>query len=328
MDPIAEKREKRRAAKTGKEAPRDSVESVASSFIERYAKRKTRESTAREYERLLKTNVVKLWRGRRLSEIKRADIHDLLDGMIERGAEVQANRTFAVLRKLCNWVLERGVIDFNPCNGLKAPTQEKSRDRVLSDDEIRWAWAAFEKAGWPFGRLAQLLLLTGARRDEIGEARWEEYDADRKMLVLPPSRMKAGQTHEIPLSDAAVTIIESLPRIAAKKGEPVFLFTTNGERPVSGYSRAKARFDRTIAELAKAERGGEAPTPPHWVLHDLRRTVATNLQRLGTRLEAPRPSLGMSRARAPAWSGFISGTRTAPKNAKRSTPGCGGSTRS
>ena len=298
-NPGAEKVAARRAAREAEGRVSDLIEKIVPAFIDKYAQRKCRDSTSKEYERILNTNVIKAWRGRRLGEIARADIHDLLDSMIARGAEVQANRTFAAFRKLCNWALDRGVIDFSPCHGLKAPTQEKSRERVLSDEEIRWAWLAFEKVGWPFGKLGQLLLLTGARRDEIGEAKWKEYDAERKMLVLPPARMKADAAHEIPLCDAAIKIIESLPKIAAKpkvRGQKapqaVYLFTTTGERPVSGYSRAKEQFDRTIAELVKAERGDEHPSPDHWLLHDLRRTVATNLQRLGTRLEVTEAVLG------------------------------------
>lgn len=298
-NPGAEKVAARRAARAAEGRVSDLIEKIVPAFIDKYAKRQTRESTWREYERILNSNVATVWRGRRLAEITRADIHDLLDGMIARGAEVQANRTFATLRKLCNWALERGVIDINPCGGLKAPTQEQARDRVLSDDELRWVWKAFESVGWPFGKLGQLLLLTGARRDEISEARWEEHDAEGKKLVLPPSRMKAGAAHEIPLCDAAIKIVASLPRIApkperpgAKPNDPIFLFTTTGEQPISGFSRAKTQFDRAVAELVRAERGEEAPLPARWTLHDLRRTVATNLQRLGTRLEVTEAVLG------------------------------------
>ncbi len=254
--------------------------------------RQCKATTWGEYKRILENNVVTAWRGRRLGELTRADIHELLDGIIDRGAAVQANRTFAALRTMSNWALERGVIDRNPCAGLKAPTQETSRERVLSDDEIRLAWLAFEKVGWPFGRLGQLLLLTGARRDEIAEAKWSELDADQKLLILPPARMKAKEAHEIPLTEAAMEIIKSLPKVAAKGKEPEFLFTTSGERPVSGFSKGKAHIDRVIAEMIHAEQGDDAQELAHWVLHDLRRTVATNLQKLGVRLEVTEAVLG------------------------------------
>jgi integrase len=293
-NPAAEKVAAKEAAKVAEKPAADLVEKVVASFIERYAKRQCKATTCVEYKRILEKNVVAAWRGRRLGEQTRADVHGLLDGVIDRGAAVQANRTFAALRTMCNWALERGVIERNPCAGVKAPTQETSRERVLTDEEIRLAWLAFEKVGWPFGRLGQLLLLTGARRDEIAEARWSELDADQKLLVLPPARMKAKEAHEIPLTDKAMEIIATLPKIAAKQPgektvEPEFLLTTSGARPVSGFSKGKAHIDRIIAETIKGE---EAPAPAHWVFHDLRRTVATNLQKLGIRLEVTEAVLG------------------------------------
>ncbi len=291
-NPAAEKVAARESAKAAEKQASDLVEKVVASFLERYAMKKCKATTWGEYKRILENNVATPWRGRRLGELTRADVHELLDGIIDRGAAVQANRTFAALRTMSNWALERGVIDRNPCAGLKAPTQETSRERVLTDEEIRLAWLAFEKVGWPFGRLGQLLLLTGARRDEVAEAKWSELDMDHKLLILPPARMKAKEAHEIPLPEKAMEIIASLPKVAAKGKEPEFLFTTSGERPVSGFSKGKAHIDRLIAELVHAEQGDEAAEPAHWVFHDLRRTVATNLQKLGVRLEVTEAVLG------------------------------------
>jgi integrase len=291
-NPAASKVAAKQAARVKEKAPNDLVEKVVASFLDRYAKRQCRETTCKEYERILENNVVAVWRGRRLGEQTRADVHELLDGVIDRGAAVQANRTFAALRTMSNWALERGLIDRNPCAGLKAPTQEKSRERVLTDEEVRFAWQAFEKVGWPFGRLGQLLLLTGARRDEIAESKWSELDTDHKLLILPPGRMKAKEAHEIPLTDKAMEIIGSLTKIAAKGKEPEFLFTTSGARPVSGFSKGKAHIDRIMAEVIQTEQGDEAAEIPHWVFHDLRRTVATNLQKLGVRLEVTEAVLG------------------------------------
>lgn len=297
-NPAADKVAAKQSAKAAERPASDLVEKVVASFLERYAMRQCKATTWGEYKRILENNVVAVWRGRRLGELTRADVHELLDGIIDRGAAVQANRTFAALRTMSNWALERGVIDRNPCDGLKAPTPETSRERVLSDDEIRLAWLAFEKVGQPFGRLGQLLLLTGARRDEIAEAKWSELDAEEKLLILPPARMKAKEAHEIPLTAKAMEIVATLPKIAGKpkKGEkttePEFLFTTSGERPVSGFSKGKAHIDRIMAEIAKTEQGDDAQEIPHWVFHDLRRTVATNLQKLGVRLEVTEAVLG------------------------------------
>jgi integrase len=304
-NPAEEKVIAKQAAMIADKPASDMVETVVASFLDRYAMRQCKPTTWGEYKRILENNVATPWRGRRLGELTRVDVHELLDGIIDRGAAVQANRTFAALRTMSNWAIERGLIDRNPCAGLKAPTQEKSRERVLADDEIRLAWLAFEKVGWPFGQLGKLLLLTGARRDEIAEAKWSELDADRKLLILAPARMKAKEAHEIPLTKTAMEVVAALPKIAGKskkqkpeseKGkekEPEFLFTTSGERPVSGFSKGKAHIDRVIADMIRAEKKDDkADELPHWVFHDLRRTVATNLQKLGVKLEVTEAVLG------------------------------------
>ena len=134
-------------------------------------------------------------------------------------------------------------------------------------------WKAADSIGWPFGPIVRLLILTGARRDEVAQMEWRELDLDRALWTLPASRSKNRREHAIPLSDTALEILRSLPRIE-RSG---FVFTTNASTPVSGFSKAKPALDRAMDELA-----GEGASPiPAWVLHDLRRTVATNLQRLG-----------------------------------------------
>jgi len=139
-------------------------------------------------------------------------------------------------------------------------------------------WRALEKVGWPFGPIGNLLLLTGARRDEVASMRWGELDLTSGTWRLPKERTKNKRPHEVPLSDAAIEVIESLPRIEGKDG---LVSTTTGATAVSGFSRAKRAID---AAMLKTLPEGVA-SPPHWTLHDLRRTVATNLQRLGVRLE-------------------------------------------
>ena len=87
-----------------------------------------------------------------------------------------ANRTLAYLRALFNWAVKRGRLPSSPVLGVDAPSKERTRDRVLSDDELRWLWRACEKIDWPFGPLVKLLLLTGQRRDEVATLRWSELD--------------------------------------------------------------------------------------------------------------------------------------------------------
>jgi integrase len=276
-DPAAAKTSARAAAKAEKQAGEDLIENVVEKFIARHAEPKTRDW--KETRRLLEKNAVAKWKGRRLSTITLSQTHDLLDEIIDRGSPFAANRVLSQLKVMGEFAVQRGIIAVNPFAGIKAPSPEKgrARSRVLNDDEVRLVWRAAEALGWPFGPIAKLLLLTGARRDEVADLEWREVDLDRAVWMLPAARAKNGREHSIPLCDKAIEILGSLPRIERSK----FVFTTSGQNPVSGFDYWKKALDRTMAKLAEE---GASPIPG-WVLHDLRRTVATNLQRLGVRLE-------------------------------------------
>jgi integrase len=265
VDPRAKKAEAREAA----ESKLDQIETVVAAFVKRYAMKRTRENSWRETERLLTREVVGEWKGRRLSSIKRAEIHAMLDRIVDRPAPVTANRTFAVLRQLCAWAMERGLIDFSPCAGVKAPAAEQSRDRVLSDEEIVAAWKAFDTVGYPFGDLAKLLLLTSQRLREVASAPWSEFDLEGKVWHLPKERTKNGVSHEIPLSEAVLRILGPLPRIEAGGGQAAFLFTANGRKPIDDFHKGKRRIDALL------------PALPRWTYHDLRRSAASGMAGLG-----------------------------------------------
>ncbi|KAA0113508.1 DUF4102 domain-containing protein [Methylobacterium sp. P1-11] len=119
---------------------RDLVGSVIESFIERHVKPRNRPRTAEETIRILRTKVLPAWDDRKIQDIGRRDVIELLDGIVDAGTPVAANRTRAALSKLFNWATDRGVIDANPCVRIKAPAAETRRDRVLSDDELRLLW--------------------------------------------------------------------------------------------------------------------------------------------------------------------------------------------
>jgi integrase len=275
-DPSAQKKAARQAQKAAN-STEDRVETVVDEFIRKYLAKKAKPSWAKEAERLLRVEIVPKFGKKRLGEITRADVRRLLDDIAQR-APITANRTLAVFRKLCNWAVSKETITASPCAGIEAPTSERSRDRVLEDDEIGLAWQAFDSIGWPFGPICKLLLLTGARRDEVASMEWRELDLEAKVWRLPEARTKNKRAHEIPLPDAAVAILKALPRIEGKAG---LVFSTTGVTAVSGFSRAKSAIDRAMVGALRET--AEAPQP--WVIHDLRRTVATNLQRLGVKLE-------------------------------------------
>jgi integrase len=270
VDPSVEKRLRRLAPAPGT----DTFAVMLEDYLNRHALVNTAAGTYKETKRALERDVLPEWGNLPVSAITRAHAISLIDGIAANGAKIHANRTLSRLRHLFNWAVERGRLSASPIAGMKPPTKERSRDRTLSDDELRWFWSACETIGWPFGPLAKLLLLTAQRRDEVGGMEWSEIHFDKKTWSIPRQRAKNDRAHEVHLSAAALEILQTLPRIS---GWPVF--TTNG-RPVSGFSQGKDRLDAAMLVVKRAELGDRAEAIPHWILHDLRRTAATNMARL------------------------------------------------
>ena len=266
---MAEGRNPGQERKQARALDADSVEAVAAQFVERHCRKANRPRTAAETERLLRLHVLPRWRGRSVYEITRRDVLDVLDRVVDAGAPIAANRTLSAVRKMFNWCVARDIIATSPCAGVKPPTAERSRDRVLSDPELRAVWIAADKLGGPFGALVELLILTGARRDEVAGMSWSEIDLDGRLWVLPRERSKNDRPHEVPLSSPAIAILAALPRIEGAG----FALTTNGASPSSGYSKGKRRVDSLLP-----------PDMPPWRLHDIRRSVASGMARLGVSL--------------------------------------------
>jgi integrase len=218
-----------------------------------------------------------VWRDRPIAEIARRDAIERLDEIKRRGGKHAARHALGAVRRFFNWCAEgeRFGVEVSPCASVRDKTigvsgRDLKRRRVLADDELRDAWAAAGEAGYPFGPLVRLLALTGQRLNDIASARWGEIDLDRATLVVPSERFKTTTAHEVPLAPRAVEIMRALPRF---KGAHAFT-TTAGARPVSGFSKMKARVDAEIARR-REERGADSMV--HWTLHDLRRTVRTRL---------------------------------------------------
>jgi integrase len=279
-DPCAQKNARKAAVvaavKALKEPAQDSVAAVAERFLAKHVRPKLRPSSAREAERLLHRVILPKLGERRLGEVSRAEMRQLIEDIADRGAPIVANRVLALLRALCNWAKGQDIIAVSPCDGLKPPAPERSRDRILSDEEIMLFWQACEAIGWPFGPLAQMLLLTGQRRDEVGAMTWGEIDMKSATWRLTGERVKNAREHAIPLSSQAMRLLQNLPRIHGDKG---FVFTTSGAGPVDGFSRAKNRIDMAILEAARRD-DSSAKEPPHWQFHDLRRTCASGMASL------------------------------------------------
>jgi integrase len=224
-------------------------------------------------KRLIDKDATPAWRHRHIADIGRADVLDVIDRVVDRGSPITARRLHAHLHRFFTWHTGRGKIPLNPMAHLPKPGTETRRERVLNDKELVAVWRATEEIGWPFGDAVRLLILTGARREEIGGLKWNEIEGDT--IKLTGGRTKNGEPQNIPLSTATAIVIQRLPRIANSER----VFTTNGKTSVSGWSRAKRNLD----DLSKIK---------NWRIHDLRRTVATGLQRLGVNLQTIEAVLG------------------------------------
>jgi integrase len=272
FDPAEEKRARRDLPSPDA----DSFSAVAYDYLERHLAKNNAASTYQEAKRDLEHDALPKWGKRPVASISRRDVIDLIDGIIARGAEVQANRTLARLRALFNWAIEKERVGASPVARVKPPTKEKPRDRVLMDDELRWFWAACDEIGWPFGALAKLLLLTAQRRDEVAGIEWAELDFTKRVWVIPRHKTKSDRAHEVQLSDEAMELLQTLPRVSDQ-----LLFTTTGSTVVSGFSRSKRRLDAAMLKAKRIEFGArKGDAISRWTLHDLRRTAATGMARL------------------------------------------------
>ncbi len=265
-DPAALKFEARaKAEKEVADRNADTVERWAAQFIERHANKK-RPSTRQQVVHTFAHVVLPVWRGRTVHDITRRDVIDLIERVAE-SRPILANRVLAWLSAFFNWMTARDVIASSPVHGVKRPSEEHARNRALSDGEIIALWHACEDIGGPEGACVKLLLLCGQRRSEVAGMRRSEIAAD--VWTLPASRTKNKQVHAIPLSAQALAIVDAMPRFAGSD----YVFTTTGKAPLGHFDRIKAEIDARMK-----------PSTP-FVMHDIRRSVATGLQKLGIPLE-------------------------------------------
>jgi integrase len=253
QDPAGERKESQ--ARAG-----ETFEACVRLYLERRRREgKLRASSLTEIERHLTRNL-KTLHPIPIHKVDRRAIAIELARLTESGP-VQANRTRATLVKFLNWCAGEAFIDANPA-AFTNKNKEQSRDRVLSDDELRRLWQALPKDD-DFGDILRLLALTAQRREEISELRWSEVDLDRGVIALPTSRTKNRRSHLIPVTSTAHAILEARPRRDGRD-----LIFGRGEGGFSGWSHRKRDLDEQLR------------IPP-WVLHDLRRTAATGMNEIG-----------------------------------------------
>jgi integrase len=230
--------------------------------IERYLLRKKASLKPRsfeEVERYMRKHCASLHR-LKLGEIDRRTIAVLLGQIEQASGPVARNRARSALSDLFSWCITEGLLETNPVQSTAKVDEGASRERVLSQEELRKLWRSLGED--KFSDIVRLLLLTGQRRGEISALAWREVDLAKGIIILPPARTKNKRQHELPLSRQALAIIERQPR----RNSSAFLFSdVKGFR---NWDAAKARLDQRL---------GVAP----YTLHDLRRTCATGMAELG-----------------------------------------------
>ena len=271
-DPAYEKKATKAARLEAQLSDRDKIKTLIGQFDKRHLSGlKSGTVVRRELDR----HVVSEWGDRDIHDITKRDVIDLLDGIADSGRMVTANRVRAYLNKFLNWAVERDILPMNPATGVKPVAKETSRDRVLSDNEIRWFWQACEAEGFPWGPFGKVLLLTGQRLNEVAQITDGEIRGD--LWHLAAERTKNGRAHVVPLSGPALDLLAGVERIDGTAG---LIFTTTGKTPVSGFFKARAYLAEAMTAIASKQQGGPVEIP-RWTFHDLRRTAASSMARLG-----------------------------------------------
>lgn len=262
QDPAID-REKRKSA--------DTFRKLAEDYLDLYAKAKRSRG---ETKRILEREWYPAIGAMKAGEVQRLTIRKVLEDIaVKREAPVAANRALAAVRGVFNWAVDTGRLERTPIVKMKRLGEEEARTRYLNLDELRQLWTALP--GLPvtddIRDIVRLCLITGQRVGEVAGLRKSEVNSDGKMWALPKDRTKNGVAHSVPLSDAALAIIE--PRM---KGRGQFLFPSRltDSEPVLASAPNKA-LQRNMLKIGI----------PAFTVHDLRRTVNTHMARLGVNAE-------------------------------------------
>ncbi|KEZ19405.1 Phage integrase [Sphingobium yanoikuyae] len=263
-------------AEADKQRRREAVDLAFSNYADRFTKSCDPRGWGRVVEQGLRLHIKPVLRDKALTKITRIDVVEVFDRM---PPNQQANRrnVFAVLRRLFKWAISRGDIDRSPMEGMETPPAVKARDRWLSDDELRRIWTVAPQTHRCFGPIVRLLIVTGQRREEVSSLSWAEVSRADRLWRLPSERAKNGEPNSVPLNDLAIAILDEVAHGHnwPRRGR---VFATSTGHNFTAYDKGKKKVDKLLTE------DGGAPVAP-WRLHDLRRTVATGLQRLGVRFE-------------------------------------------
>ncbi|MEJ0093116.1 MAG: integrase arm-type DNA-binding domain-containing protein [Methylocella sp.] len=277
QDPAAAKIEA--AASEASERSQKAFGALAVDFVLQHAKPRTRRwvETAHFFGftrdlAIIPDGLADRWATKAVADVTKRDIVALLDEIRNRtvpGAKRRrkegeisdgvSRAMFARLSTFFKWCIGRGLLERSPMEGLSRPKINPSRDRILSDEEIKRFWTACDQFGYPYGHIFKFLLISGQRLNEVGGLRRDELKGGE--WHIPASRTKNRRPHFVPLTPLMNEIIASAPE------DRPFVFTVSGIRPARNFGLAKSRLDQLFVA-------------PHWTLHDLRRTAASKLASL------------------------------------------------
>lgn len=235
--------------------------------VDRYLDARTdavRKTTLRHVTRYLRKYFAPL-HSKPIDNVTRADVATVVASIAKEHGKSSAARARSSLSAFYAWALREGIAsESNPVAHTNSPSNEKPRERTLSPSEIRAIWHALPNNA--FGHVVRLLFLTGCRRSEIGNLEWAEVDLGKSLVTIPPHKTKNHREHRVPLTEEAVAILRAIPRQA----DSPFVFGPSGF----------TRFSYYVGPLCMALRAGEHATD--WRLHDIRRTVRSELGEQGT----------------------------------------------
>jgi integrase len=267
------------------------------------------ERKGKEIERDIRRDLLPRWKDKPIAAITDLDVLAVIKAKMPNG-KVGARNLLALIRRLFRWAIAQRTygLAHSPCEGLQASAVlgevKGSRDRIHSDDEIFAFWRAAGRMPKPYGAVYQGLMLTALRLNEMADASRSEFNHRDRVWVIPAGRMKGrnagkkqARTHAVPLTEDFLTVLEGLPKL---NGGPYLFSTTNGEKPIWMGTKVKQQLDRrmlrTLRALARV-RGEDTRTVklPHFVNHDIRRTVRSRLSRLKVAEEAREAVLAHAR---------------------------------
>jgi integrase len=216
-----------------------------------------------------------------IDTITRADVASRILAIAREAGNVTAAHARSNLNAIYVWAMQMGLTDTNPVIGSVQPKASEGRTRVLTDAELASVWRACSDEHDHYARIVRLLILTACRRQEVGGMCWSELDAEQGVWTIPAARSKNKRQHTLPLPAAAWAIIGTVPHVAGRD----YLF---GERGMAGFG------NWGDCRAALADRLGDSVAP--FVLHDIRRTIATKMADLGVQPHIIEEVLGHARS--------------------------------